>query len=50
MKMMKVIKMSQEEEAELVESMRQRRGLSNPEVGSFFYDLDKHEFLLIQFQ
>ena len=47
MKMFKVIKMSKDEETELVESMRNRRGQTNPEVGSFFYDLEKHCLFLV---
>lgn len=47
MKLFKVIKMSKDEESELVESMRQRRGQTNPEVGSFFYDLEKHCLILV---
>ena len=42
-----MIKLIKSQEDELVESMRQRRGLTNPEVGSFFYDLDNHKLTMV---
>lgn len=44
---MKIIKLLKANEDELVESMRQRRGLVQPEVGSFFYDLDNHKLTMV---
>lgn len=40
-------RISKFEEEELVESMRKRRNLVNPEVGSFFYDIDNHKLILV---
>ena len=44
---MKMIKLLKASEDELVESMRQRRGLTSPEVGSFFYDLENHKLVMV---
>lgn len=40
-------KLIESEEQELVDSMRARRGLNNPEVGSFFYDMQNKKLMLV---
>ena len=41
------VRLAKTDEKELVDSMRLRRNLSNPEVGSFFYDLKNNKLILV---